>query len=153
MVNVGVVPLFLAIVLVYAIVVFIEAIVFYRLGWTWGRSFIDASILNLASTVAGCFLYPALAAGIVMLMTTLNGSDSIRSIVFYVASGVMFLLGFIASVSIELYVLTLLRGREDLARFKKAIIVANLFSGAAMMILLGFGIHQLSDLIGVPDMH
>jgi hypothetical protein len=153
MVNVGVVPLFLAIVLVYAIVVFIEAIVLYRLGWTWGRSFIDALLLNLASTVAGCFLYPALATGIFMLMNNLKGSAPIPTIVFCVALAVMFLLGFIVSVAIELYVLTLLRGREDRARFKKAIIVANLFSGVAMMILLGLGIYQLYDSIGVPDMH
>ncbi len=115
-------------------VVIIEAIVFYRCGWTWGKAFLDAVLLNLASTIAGCVIYPLVLRVIVGLIENTKIYPAIAQISNYLLWGIAFILAFVGSVAIEYYILTLLRGTRSRAQFKRLVIIANLWSYAAMFV-------------------
>ncbi|WP_310481018.1 hypothetical protein [Chamaesiphon sp. VAR_48_metabat_403] len=113
----------------------IEAIVFYRGGWTWGKAFLDSFLLNLASTVAGYVLYPIVGGVIIVLTENIKVAAQIEQILGYLLWGIAFILAFVGTVAIEYYVLILLRGKEDRARFKRSVVIANLWSYGATLIL------------------
>jgi hypothetical protein len=116
-------------------VVIIEAIVFYRCGWTWGKAFLDSFLINLASTVAGYMLYPIVGAAIVILTQNIKVAPQIELILTWLLWSIAFILAFVGTVAIEYYVLTLLRGTEDRAKFKRSVVIANLWSYGATLIL------------------
>ena len=116
-------------------VVIIEAIVFYRCGWVWKKALLDAVLLNLASTIAGYIIYPLVGGIIVVLIYYIKTPPEIEQILNYLLWGIAFILAFIGSVAIEYYVLILLRGTEDRAKFKRSVVIANLWSYGAIFIL------------------
>jgi hypothetical protein len=115
-------------------VVIIEAIVFYRRGWTWGKACLDSFLLNLASTVAGYMLYPIVGGVIIVLTENIKVAPQIELILTWLLWGIAFILAFVGTVAIEYYVLTLLRGTEDRAKFKRSVVIANLWSYGATLI-------------------
>jgi hypothetical protein len=115
-------------------VVIIEAIVFYRRGWTWGKAFLDSFLLNLASTVAGYAIYPIVGGVIIVLTENIKVAPQLELILTWLLWGIAFILAFVGTVAIEYYVLTLFRGNEDRAKFKRAVVIANLFSYGATII-------------------
>jgi hypothetical protein len=116
-------------------VLIIEAIVFYRCGWTWGKAFLDSFVLNLASTVAGYVLYPIVGGVIIVLTENIKVAPEIEIILTWLLWGIAFILAFVGTVAIEYYVLTLLRGKEERAKFKRSVVIANLWSYGATLIL------------------
>jgi hypothetical protein len=65
------------------IVLATEAIVFKRLGWTWEKAFVDAFLLNLISTVAGCFIYPIMVFLVTLLLDNIKLSESSEDTIFF----------------------------------------------------------------------
>jgi hypothetical protein len=115
-------------------VVIIEAIVFYRCGWTWGKAFLDAILLNLISTIAGLVVYPLLINVIAVLSNNIKISPAIDRMLTYFLWGILFILAFFVSVAIEYSLLTSVRSTENRAKFKRAVVIANLCSYVAMFV-------------------
>jgi hypothetical protein len=121
----------------FLMVVLIEAIVFYRLGWTWKNSAIDALLLNLFSTVIST-LFCAIATVVILQLlnifypSLLTGTYNLLSIGAFFA--VIIILEFLLSVTIEFYTLILVRSRENLDKFRLAVIANNLLTLPVMML-------------------
>jgi hypothetical protein len=121
----------------FLMVVIIEAIVFYRLGWTWKNSAIDSLLLNLVSTVVSTLFCALVTVGVLQLLNVfypslLMGTFNLLSYVAFFA--IIIILEFLLSVIIEFYTLILVRGRENIAKFRLAVIANNLLTLPVMML-------------------
>ncbi len=79
-------------------------------------------------------LYPIVGAAIMIFTQSIKVSSGIETILNYLLWGIAFILAFVGTVAIEYYVLTLLRGKEDRAKFKRSVVIANLWSYGATFV-------------------
>jgi hypothetical protein len=121
----------------FLMVVIIEAIVFYRFGWTWKRSLTDALLLNFISTVVSIVVFtlffliisPIIGAFYPSLLTATYDFYSVCTLY-----AVIIILEFLLSVTIEFYTLKLTHRGENQAKFRRTVIAANLWSLPVMIL-------------------
>jgi hypothetical protein len=140
----------------FLMVVLIEAIVFYRLGWTWKNSAIDALLVNLVSTLISTLFCTIVTVVILQLLnifypSLLTGTYNLLSIGAFFA--VIIILEFLLSVTIEFYTLILVRSREDRAKFRRAVIITNLVSLPVMILAWLKGIIYVIAHFVAIDLH